>query len=120
MNRANVGRPRIAWYCDGQSTTSKSIFSRRKFFGSPNMTSKVILPWDNAMEGGFRRREAVEQPVHPAQGIGVDDVDAAASVHEDATHVVPADLRVKHQGCVAWPGDSSGVIIPGEGDALLG
>src|SRR5664279_6521557 len=53
------------------------------------------------------------------QGVGVDDVDAAASVHEYATHVVPADLRVQYQGCVAWPGDSSRVIIPGEGDTLL-
>jgi hypothetical protein len=44
MNRANAGRPRMAWYCEGQSMTSNSIFSFLKFAGVPKMTSKCINP----------------------------------------------------------------------------
>jgi hypothetical protein len=34
----------MAWYCEGQSTTSNSIFSFLKFEGVPKMTSKCIAP----------------------------------------------------------------------------
>ena len=44
MNLAKVGRPSIAWYCDFQSTTSKSIASLWKLSGVPKMTSSVIFP----------------------------------------------------------------------------
>jgi hypothetical protein len=44
MNQANAGLPRMAWYYEGQSTTSNSIFSFLKFAGVPKMTSKCITP----------------------------------------------------------------------------
>ena len=44
MNRAYAGRLKIAWYCDGQSMTSNSIFSRLKFSRDPKTTSSAIFP----------------------------------------------------------------------------
>jgi hypothetical protein len=34
----------MAWYCEGQSTTSNSIFSFLKFAGVLKMTSRCIAP----------------------------------------------------------------------------
>ena len=44
MNRAYAGRPRMTWYCDGQSTTSNSIVSRLKSSGVLKTMSRLIFP----------------------------------------------------------------------------
>src|SRR3954464_1371133 len=44
MKRAKAGRPRMAWYRDFQSTTSKSNVSFQKLVGPPKTTCKLIFP----------------------------------------------------------------------------
>ena len=53
---------------------------------------------DDAMEGIVRLLEALERDVHLTEAVRKDDIDSASSIHEDASHVKPANLRLEDQG----------------------
>src|SRR3954467_6845722 len=63
--------------------------------------------------------QAAQRDPHCCEGASEHQVDAAAAVHEDATHIEPSDLRLKHQGSMTWARDLAGVIRTTECDAGL-
>jgi hypothetical protein len=54
------------------------------------------------------------------QGLGVDDVEAAASVHEDLGEPSVADDRVDNEWVPSWARYAVGVVALVEGDGLVG
>src|SRR4051812_25552814 len=88
----------MAWYCDGQSTTSNSSPSHRKFSGLPTMTSSHIFPREYCPSLGLCRGtlcqlfQAAQRDPHCCWGASEHQVDVAAAVHEDAAHLESSDL----------------------------
>jgi hypothetical protein len=54
------------------------------------------------------------------EGLGVDDVKAAASVHEDLGEPGVADDRVDNERVPSWARHAVGVVALVEGDGLVG
>jgi hypothetical protein len=54
------------------------------------------------------------------KGLGVDDVEAAASVHEDLGEPGVADDRVDNERVPSWARHAVGVVALVEGDGLVG
>ena len=54
------------------------------------------------------------------EGLGVDDVEAAASVHEDLGEPSVADDRVDNERVPSWARHIVGVVALVEGDGLVG
>jgi hypothetical protein len=77
------------------------------------------LAWRDAME----RRRAGLQLVQPdpqqAQRVRVEDVEAAASVHQDLWEPRVPNDRVDHQWVLARVGDAVRVVFATEGDGIL-
>jgi hypothetical protein len=61
-------------------------------------------------------------PINPQefQGLGVDDVEAAAPVHEDFGEPSVADDRINDERVPSWAWHEVGVVISVEGDRLVG
>jgi hypothetical protein len=61
-------------------------------------------------------------PINPQelQGLGVDDVEAAASVHEDLGEPNVADDRIDDERVPPWAWHKVGVVASVEGDGLVG
>jgi hypothetical protein len=54
------------------------------------------------------------------QGLGVDDVKAAASVHEDFGEPNVSDDRINDERVPSWAWHEVGVVASVEGDRLVG
>jgi hypothetical protein len=54
------------------------------------------------------------------EGLGVDDVEVAASVHEDLGEPDVADDRIDSERVLPWARHAVGVVAPVEGDGLVG
>jgi hypothetical protein len=54
------------------------------------------------------------------EGFGVDDVEAAASVHEDLGKPDVADDRIDNERVLPWARHAVGVVALVEGDGLVG
>jgi hypothetical protein len=54
------------------------------------------------------------------EGLGVDDVEAAASVHEDLGEPGVANDRINNERVPSWARHAVGVVALVEGDGLVG
>jgi hypothetical protein len=54
------------------------------------------------------------------EGLGVDDVEAAASVHEDLGKPDVADDRIDNKRVLLWARHTVGVVALVEGDGFVG
>jgi hypothetical protein len=72
----------------------------------------------------MERRRAGPQLVQPdpqqAQGVRVEDVQAAASVHQHLGEPRIPDDRADNQRVLAWIGDAIRVILTAKGDGVDG
>jgi hypothetical protein len=95
--------------------------------GSPEADRQIelfegldALPGDDPVK---RRRACPDRgqidPQEP-EGLGVDDVEAAASVHEDLGEPDVADDRVDNERILPWAQHAIGVVALVEGDGLVG
>jgi hypothetical protein len=97
--------------------TSNLIFSFLKFVGVPKMTSRCIapqgvrrLPWDNSVEGSLCWQEIIHRDLDLPQFVCVNEVQAAASVHEHFFRGETPYLRLENQDMVSWAWDLRWVI----------
>jgi hypothetical protein len=63
--------------------------------------------------------QLVQTNPQQAQGVRVEDVEAAASVHQHLGEPRVADDRVDDQRILAWIGDAVWVILAAQGDGVL-
>jgi hypothetical protein len=63
------------------------------------------LPWDDSVEGSLYWQEIVYRDLDLPQCIYVDEVQAAASIHEHLFRGETPYLRLENQGMVSWPWD---------------
>ena len=68
------------------------------------------LPWDDSVEGSLCWQEIVYRDLDLSQCIRVDEVQAAASVHEHLFRGETPYLRLENQGVVSWACDLRRVI----------
>ena len=71
------------------------------------------------MEGCVCSFEVGQRYIHGSQGGGKYEVEAAASVHEDFTHVEPSNLGFEYQRGVSWSWNFGWMIFPVEADVLF-
>jgi hypothetical protein len=78
------------------------------------------LSGDDPMKG--RRTDPDRGQIDPQEpeGLGVDDVEAAASVHEDLSEPSVADDGVDNERVPSWARHAVGVVALVEGDGLVG
>jgi hypothetical protein len=70
-----------------------------------------------------RRRACLDRgQIDPqeSEGLGVDDVEAAASIHEDLGEPDVADDEVDDERILPWARHAVGVVALVEGDGLVG
>ncbi|KAK8459837.1 hypothetical protein SEVIR_2G221866v4 [Setaria viridis] len=89
----------------------------------PESDGQVDLPERHRL---FSRHDAVEWRLagaeagavnpHSVEGLGVEDVEAAASIHEHLDEARRADDGVDDEGVASWMPDASRVVGPIEGD----
>jgi hypothetical protein len=78
------------------------------------------LPRDDPMK---RRRTGPDRgqiDLQEPEGLGVDDVEAAASVHEDIGKPDVADDGIVDERVLPWARHTVGVVALVEGDGLVG
>jgi hypothetical protein len=73
-------------------------------------------PMKGRRTGPYRGQIDLQEP----EGLSVDDVEAAASVHEDLGEPVVADDRVDNERVLSWARHAVGVVALVEGDGLVG
>jgi hypothetical protein len=95
--------------------------------GSFEADGQVNLPEGQDMLSGCYPVEGCRTgpdlgPINPQefQGLGVDDVEAAASVHEDLGEPNVADDRIEDERVLPWAWHEVGVVASVEGDRLVG
>jgi hypothetical protein len=77
------------------------------------------LAWRDAMERRRAGPQLVQLDPQQAQGVHVEDVEAAASIHQHLGEPRVADDRVDDQWVLSRVGDAVRVILAAEGDGVL-
>jgi hypothetical protein len=95
--------------------------------GSPEADGQIELPKGlDALPGDDpvkRRRTGPDHgqiDLQEPKGLGVDDVEAAASVHEDLSKPGVADDGIDNEWVLSWARHMVGVVALVEGDGLVG
>jgi hypothetical protein len=95
--------------------------------GSPETDGQIELPkgqdtlsGDDPVKGRCTGPDHGQIDLQEPEGLGVDDVEAAASVHEDVGEPGVADDGVNDERVFSWARHVVGVIALVEGDGLVG
>jgi hypothetical protein len=78
------------------------------------------LPGDDPVKGRHTGPDRGQIDLQEPEGLGVDDVEAAASVHEDLGEPGVADDGVNNEQVLSWARHVDGVVALVEGDGLVG
>jgi hypothetical protein len=78
------------------------------------------LPGDDPVKGRRTGPDHGQINLQEPEGLGVDDVDAAASVHEDLGEPDVADDGVDNERVLSWARHAVDVVALVEGDGLVG
>jgi hypothetical protein len=78
------------------------------------------LPGDDPMKGHRTSPDRGQIDPQEPEGLGVDDVEAAAPVHEDLGEPGAADDRIDNERVLSWARHVVGVVALVEGDGLVG
>jgi hypothetical protein len=78
------------------------------------------LPGDDPVKGCHTGPDRGQIDPQEPEGLGVDDVEAAASVHEDFGEPGVADDGVDDEWVLSWARHAVGVVALVEGDGLVG
>jgi hypothetical protein len=78
------------------------------------------LPGDDPVKGCRTGPDRGQIDLQEPEGLGVDDVEAAASVHEDLGEPDVADDGVDNERVLSWARHAVGVVALVEGDGLVG
>jgi hypothetical protein len=78
------------------------------------------LPWDDPVKGRRTGPNRGQIDLQEPEGLGVDDVEAAASVHEDLGKPDVADDGIDNERVLPWARHAVGVVALVEGDGLVG
>jgi hypothetical protein len=78
------------------------------------------LPGDDPVKGRHTGPDRGQIDFQEPKGLGVDDVEAAASVHEDLGEPDVADDVVDNERVLSWAWHAVGVVALVEGDGLVG
>jgi hypothetical protein len=76
------------------------------------------LAWRDAMEWRRAGLQMVQPNPHRPQGVRVQDIEAATSVHQHFGEPRVADDRIDNQWVLAWVGDAVRVILTAESDSI--
>jgi hypothetical protein len=77
------------------------------------------LPRDDPVKGRCTGPDRGQIDLQEPEGLGVDDVEAAASVHEDLGELGVADDGVNDEWVLSWARYAVGVVALIEGDGLV-
>jgi hypothetical protein len=95
--------------------------------GSPEADGQIELPkgldalhGDDPMKGHRTGPDRGQIDLQEPEGLGVDDVEAAASVHEDLGKLDVADDGIDNERVLPWAWHAVGVVALVEGDGLVG
>jgi hypothetical protein len=95
--------------------------------GSPEADGQIelskgldALPGDDLVKGRRTGSDRGQIDLQEPEGLGVDDVEAAASVHEDLDEPDVADDGVDNERVLSWARHAVGVVALVEGDGLVG
>jgi hypothetical protein len=77
-------------------------------------------PEDDPMKGRRTGLDRGQIDLQEPEGLGVDDVEAAASVYEDLGEPVVADDGIDDERVLSWARHAVGVVALVEGDGLAG
>jgi hypothetical protein len=101
--------------------------SFQKFGGSPEADGQIelskgldALPGDDPVKGRRTGPDRGQINLQEPEGLGVDDVEAAASVYEDLGEPDVADDGVDNERVLSWAWHAVGVVALVEGDGLVG
>jgi hypothetical protein len=78
------------------------------------------LPEDDPVKGLRTGPNRGQIDLQEPEGLGVDDVEAAASVHKDLGEPDVADDGVDNERVLSWARHAVGVVALVEGDGLVG
>jgi hypothetical protein len=78
------------------------------------------LPEDDPMKGRRTGPDRGQIDLQEPEGLGVDDVEAVASVHEDLGEPGVVDDGVDDERVLSWARHTVGVVALVEGDGLVG
>jgi hypothetical protein len=78
------------------------------------------LPGDDPVKGRRTGPDRGQIDLQESEGLGVDDVEADASVHEDLGEPDVADDGVHDKRVLSWARQAVGVVALVEGDGLVG
>jgi hypothetical protein len=78
------------------------------------------LPGDDPVKGRRTGPDRGQIDLQGPKGLGLDDVEAAASVHEDLGEPGVADDGVDDERVLSWARHAVGVVALVEGDGLVG
>jgi hypothetical protein len=78
------------------------------------------LPGDDPVKGRRTGPDRGQIDFQESEGLGVDDVGAAASIHEDLGEPGVADDGVNDEQVLSWARHAVGVVALVEGDGLVG
>jgi hypothetical protein len=95
--------------------------------GSPEADGQIelskgldALPEDDPVKGRRTGPDRGQIDLQEPEGLGVDDVEAAAFVHEDLGEPDVADDGVDDERVLSWARHAVGVVTLVEGDGLVG
>jgi hypothetical protein len=95
--------------------------------GSPEADGQIelskgldVLPRDDPVKGRRTGPDRGQIDLQEPEGLGVDDVEGAASVHEDLGEPDVADDGVDNERVLPWARHAVGVVALVEGDGLVG
>jgi hypothetical protein len=95
--------------------------------GSPEEDGQIELsegldafPRDDPVKGRRAGPDRGQIDLQEPEGLGVDDVEAAASVHEDLGKPNVADDGIDNERVLSWARHAVGVVALVEGDGLVG
>jgi hypothetical protein len=78
------------------------------------------LPGDDTVKGRRTGPDRGQINLQEPEGLGVDDVEAAASIHEDLGKPDVADDGIDNEQVLPWARHAVGVVALVEGDGLVG
>jgi hypothetical protein len=95
--------------------------------GSPEADGQIelskgldVLPRDDPVKGRRTSPDRGQIDFQEPEGLGVDDVEDAASIHEDLGESDVADDGVDNERVLSWDRHAVGVVALVEGDGLVG
>jgi hypothetical protein len=98
-----------------------------KVGGSPETDGQIKLPkgqdalsGDDPMKGRRTGPDRGQVDLQEPEGLGVDDVEAVASIHEDLGEPGVADDRIDNERVPSWARHVVGVVALVEGDGIFG